>query len=470
MIPSNRVVPSPDPNDYLATLLELGSLLNSSLELKQVLETAIEQVIAFVGAERGFILLYDTATGRVWGEAVRNIEKEALESTLSGKDDKNRAEISRTIVENVLDSQQPVLSHNAMEDPRFAGRMSVQLSNLRSVLCVPLIAQGRLLGVTYLDSRLKTGVFTEHHLSMLAAFANQASVALENARLYDNLRNSMDERLRLQDELHTQETQRLALEEASRLKSDFIGFVAHELRNPLTTIRGYVQTLMSDTEHTLGEDIEQEFYEAIEADSDRLLDMINELLDVSRLEAGRPLSLASKQMEIRPLLQKLARRHRFYKYFTTKHNLVADIADNVPEMIEADEDKMNQIISNLLSNAIKYSPDGGEIKLAARLEDPPAPNNGEAIASSARSGAEGDGFIVIDVIDSGVGMTDEQADRLFRQYERIERDDIKKIPGTGLGLYLIKSLVELHGGEISCKSAQGAGSVFTVRLPIAQKG
>ncbi len=435
-----------EPTDYLATLLQLGQLLNSSLDLKQVLETAIEQVISFVGAERGFILLVDIETGRVWGEALRHIEKRALEATLGNIGGANEAEISRYIVESALDTRQPILSVNAMEDPRFANRQSVQLTHLRSVCCVPLIAQGRLLGIIYIDNRLKSGVFTERHLDMLSAFANQAAVAIQNARLYDNLRGSLEERLRLQDELHSQETQRLALEEASRLKSDFIGFVAHELRNPLTTIRGYVQTMLADEEHTLDEETKQEFFEAIEADSDRLLDMINELLDVSRLEAGRPLSLSLKEIELPGLLEKLARRHKFYKFFTPRHSIVTDLADDLPSTITADEDKLNQIFSNLLSNAIKYSPDGGEIRLTARWE--------------------GDGQIVISVKDAGVGMSQEQCGRLFRQYERIDRDAIKNIPGTGLGLYLVKSLVELHGGTITCESEPGQGSTFLVRLPV----
>lgn len=437
--------PQPPP-DELATLLQLGQLLNSSLDLKHVLETAIEQVIAFVSAERGFILLVDVETGRVWGEAVRDIEKTALESTLSGVDEQNRAEISRSLVESVLETRRPVLAHNAMEDPRFANRQSVQLASLRSVLCVPLLAQGRLLGVIYLDNRIKSGVFTEHHLSLLSAFGNQAAVALENARLYDNLRRSLEDRIRLQDELHQKETQRIALEEANRLKSDFIGFVAHELRNPLTTIRGYVQTMMQDEENTLEEVVKQEFYEAIEADSDRLLDMINELLDVSRLEAGRPLSLAVRPVELRPLLGKLARRHRFYKFFTRKHEMVTDFAPDLPKTIEADEDKLNQVLSNLLSNAIKYSPDGGQIRLSA-----------------VRDGEDG---ILITVKDAGVGMTPEQAGKLFRQYERLEREDIKNIPGTGLGLYLVKHLVELHGGKIWVESEPGQSSAFHVRLPL----
>ena len=442
--PLNNV--SPQRDNYLETLLRLGQLLNSSLDLHHVLETAIEQVIGFVGAERGFILLVDVRHGKIWGEALRNIEKQGLEATLKGTDKSNRAEISKSIVEDVLKHHKPVLSHNAMEDPRFSERASVQLTHLRSVLCVPLVAQGKSLGIIYVDNRAKTGMFSEHHLSMLSAFANQASVAIENARLYDNLRRSLDEKLSLQDALHKQETTRLALEEAGRLKSDFIGFVAHELRNPLTTIRGYVQTLLQDTGHTFDEETKEEFYSAIEADADRLLEMINDLLDVSRLEAGRPLTLSLKEVDVRSLLERLVKRHRFYKFFTTNHELVLQMSDDVPATILADEDKLNQIISNLLSNAIKYSPNGGRIGVSAEILE--------------------SGLLQIQVRDSGVGMTEEQGGRLFRQYERIERSSIQNIPGTGLGLYLTKNLVELHGGTITCRSVQGSGSAFTITIPV----
>lgn len=436
---------SPSQENYLEKLLELGQLMNSTLELKQVLDIAMEQVIKFVGAERGFILLVDVATGKVWGEAMYQIDRAALEAAFSGREGGNQAEISKTIVENVLTTKQPVISYNAMEDPRFASRQSVQFHNLRSVLCVPLLVRDKLLGVIYLDNRLKTGVFSEEHLQMLQAFSNQAAIALENARLYENLRRSLEERLRLQDELHKQETRRLAMEEANRLKSDFIGFVAHELRNPLTTIRGYVQTILSDTDHTLDEETKQEFYRAIEADADRLLDMINELLDVSRLEAGRPLTLAIREVDIRAVLERLVNRYRYYKFYTDRHQLVLDVADDVPNTIEADEDKLTMIFSNLISNALKYSPQGGEVRITARKEAD---------------------TLVVQVKDQGVGMTQEECARLFRPYERLEREEIRNIQGTGLGLYLVKHLVDLHKGTISVESARGQGSTFTVRLPL----
>jgi signal transduction histidine kinase len=427
---------------YLRTLLQLGQTLNVSLDLSQVLHIVIEQVVQFVRAERGFILLVEEKTGRVWGKATHGIDPTAIEAALNGHDPGNRPEISRTIVEQALRERCVVLSTNAMEDPRFASRTSVRLAHVRSVLCVPLIAQGRLLGIIYLDNRIRTGVFSDHDAEMLEAFANQAAVAVENARLYDNLRRSLEERLRLQQELHENETRRRALEEANRLKSDFIGFLSHELRNPLTTIRGYAQTL-SVGDGSLEPVVRKEFLETIEAECDRVLNLINELLDSARLEANRPLALNTRPLDIASLLQKQAQAQQFYNYWTQAHCMVVDIAPDLPEVL-ADEDKVNQIMANLLSNAIKYSPEGGPITMTAR------PANG---------GVE------IMVRDEGVGMSDEQQSLLFGKYERLEREEIRNISGAGLGLYLTRRLVELHGGTISCRSVPGQGSAFTVFLP-----
>ena len=432
--------------NYLRSLLHLGQILNVSLDLEQVLHIAITQVVQFVKAERGFILLVDEGTNRVSGKAAHGMDLLELETLLSGRDGKNRPQVSRTIVEEALRDRRSVLSINAMEDPRYQAHTSVQLANVRSVLCVPLIAQGQTLGIVYLDNRIKVANFNEHDAEMLTAFANQAAVAIQNARLYDNLRKSMEERLRLQQEVAEKETQRLALEEANRLKSDFIGYISHELRNPLTTIRGYVQTLAADSDHTIELETQAEFYETIEAEADRMLNLINELLDSSRLEAHRPVTLNARNIDIAPVLNKLARAQRFYSSWTPEHRMITDIAPDLP-LIEADEDKVMQIVSNLLSNATKYSPSGGEIIL------------------SARRGHEG---VEIVVHDHGVGLTDEQQDMLFGQFERLEREDIEKIGGTGLGLYLTRHLVELHGGTIRCESARGEGSAFTVFLPEKQ--
>lgn len=433
-----------DTTGYVTTLFRLGQILSSSLDVNRVLATAIEQVVKFVGAERGFILVVDENTRKVRGLATEGIDNLALEATLAGRDPSNKPEISHTIVDLALREQRGTLSTNAMEDPRFKARTSVQLSNVRSVMCIPLTVQDHVLGVVYVDNRVRSGLFDERHFEMLNAFASHAAVAIQNAQLYENLRKSMEDRLHLQDELHANERQRLALEEANRLKSDYVALVSHELRNPLTTIRGYVQTLQQDEDGTLPADVKQEFLETIEAECDRMLDLINELLDSARLDANRPLALCLRPIAIEPFLHKLSRSCRFYKAWTDRHSIRLDIAKDLPE-ITADEDKVHQILANLLTNAIKYSPNGGEIVISAALAD---------------------GGIRIAVRDHGLGMTQEQQSRLFHRYERAERKDIEGISGTGLGLYLTRHLVELHGGTISCTSEQGKGTEFAVILPL----
>jgi signal transduction histidine kinase len=434
-----------DERGYLATLLQLSQTLNSTLDVAQVLHTAIEQVVDFVSAERGFILLVDPATFRVWGKATQHIDPLDLESYLAGRDKTNKAEVSRTIIDECLRERHTVMSLNAQDDPRYNKHTSVKISQVRSVLCVPLTAQGQTLGIVYVDNRVRTGIFTDLHAEMLQAFANQAGVAIQNARLYENLRKSMDQQLSLKEEIQDKETQRLALEEANKLKSDFIGFVSHELRNPLTTIRGYVQTLSADTDDSLGQEVQAEFYETIEAECDRMLDMINELLDTSRMEAGRPITLALKEVNLSALLHRVARSQKFYKFWTPAHSLDLQVPEGLPHLI-ADEDKLHQILSNLLSNSIKYSPDGGTICLSAQ----PANGGVEVVVS-----------------DEGLGMTQEQIGKLFSMYERLEREDIKSISGTGLGLHLTKTLVETHGGKINVESEPGKGSRFHVWLPLS---
>src|SRR5258706_4339953 len=155
-----------------------------------------------------------------------------------------------------------------------------------------------------------------------------------------------------------------------------------------------------------------EFYEIIEAEADRMLDLINEVLDASRLEANRPITLNTRMVQLRPMLERLGRSQRFYKFWTPNHKMAIRLDEELPE-IEADEDKVHQIVANLLSNAIKYSPNGGSVTLSAAPQD---------------------GGIRIVVSDEGIGMNDDQRSRLFGRYERLEREDIQQISGTGLGL------------------------------------
>ncbi|MCJ7797562.1 MAG: HAMP domain-containing histidine kinase [Thermoleophilia bacterium] len=202
---------------------------------------------------------------------------------------------------------------------------------------------------------------------------------------------------------------------------------------------GFAQTLRGMPEK-IDEEERAEFLGIIEQESNRLLVMINDLLDISRMEAGRTLSVDYKDVDLRPLTEHVV---RFQRVTTTSHSFLFEFpAEGLT--VEADRDKVEQIVTNLVSNAIKYSPKGGEVVIGAREE-------GEEV--------------VVYVRDQGLGMGPEEIGQLFQRYQRVDRDAIKGIRGTGLGLYLVRGLVEVHGGRVWAESQPGEGSTFYFSLP-----
>jgi len=229
------------------------------------------------------------------------------------------------------------------------------------------------------------------------------------------------------------------LEELSQMKTEFVSLVSHELRTPLTSIMGFAQTLRG-MPGKLDEEERAEFLGIIEQESNRLLVMINDLLDISRMEAGRTLSVDYKDVDLRALAEHVV---RFQRVTTTSHGFLFEFPQD-GLTVEADRDKVEQILTNLVSNAIKYSPKGGDVVIGAHAE-------GEEV--------------VVYVRDQGLGMGPEEIGRLFQRYQRVDRDAIKGIRGTGLGLYLVRGLVEVHGGRVWAESQPGEGSTFYFSLP-----
>jgi len=224
-----------------------------------------------------------------------------------------------------------------------------------------------------------------------------------------------------------------------RMKTAFVSTVSHELRTPLTSIKGFISTLLMDEE---GFDTEtrHEFYTIIDTECDRLTRLISDLLNVSRIEAGRALDLNPKEVALPSLIDRVVTAQKSY---TTKHEFDIQVDGSLPTII-ADEDKVDQILTNLTNNAIKYSPDGGTITIRGREED---------------------GMVVISVADQGMGIPKEHLPKVFDRFHRVDNRDTRKVGGTGIGLYLVKHLVEAHGGTISVESEVGKGSTFTFTLP-----
>jgi PAS domain S-box-containing protein len=227
-----------------------------------------------------------------------------------------------------------------------------------------------------------------------------------------------------------------------RMKSAFVATVSHELRTPLTAIKGFISTLLMDSEDAFTPEDRREFYSIIDQETDRLTRLINDLLNIARIEAGESLKPVYKQVDFYSLSKKVVMIQR---QATTKHTIIHEVPEDLPKII-ADEDKVDQILTNLLSNAIKYSPNGGEIRVKAWEEDAD--------------------HIVFYVSDQGMGIPKEHLSRVFEKFHRVDNTDTRKQYGTGLGLYLVKHLVEaIHGGQIWVESEVGVGSTFYVRLP-----
>lgn len=225
-----------------------------------------------------------------------------------------------------------------------------------------------------------------------------------------------------------------------RMKTAFVSTVSHELRTPLTSIKGFISTLLQDVDNFYDADTVHEFYTIIDQECDRLTRLISDLLNVSRIEAGRALDLNPTPVNIPSIVDKVVATQKSY---TSRHEFVVELDPEIPTIV-ADSDKVDQILTNLVSNSIKYAPEGGTITVTGR------PTNG---------------IVRMAVIDQGMGIPKEHLDKVFDRFHRIDNRDTRKVGGTGIGLYLVKHLVEAHGGKIWVESEVGKGSSFIFELP-----
>jgi PAS domain S-box-containing protein len=225
-----------------------------------------------------------------------------------------------------------------------------------------------------------------------------------------------------------------------RMKTAFVSTVSHELKSPLTSIKGFISTLLTDEDGYYDKDTVRGFYQIIDRECERLIRMINDLLNVSRIEAGHALELYPEPVDLLPLIEKVV---TVQKSYTEKHHIKIDVDGDLP-IIVADEDKVDQILTNLISNAIKYSPRGGEITVSARRD--------------------GTG-VIFAVEDEGIGIPAEHLPRVFEHFHRVDNRNTRQVGGTGIGLTIAKHLVEAHGGRIWAESEPGKGSTFRFTLP-----
>ena len=292
----------------------------------------------------------------------------------------------------------------------------------RAVLAVPLVREGHLIGGLTVF-RKTPGEFALGTVDLLRTFATQSALAIQNARLFRELADKSRQ-----------------LEAASQHKSEFLANMSHELRTPLNAIIGFSEVL---SERMFGElnEKQEEYSKDIHASGQHLLSLINDILDLSKIEAGR-MELELSDFHLPTALDSaltLVRERAGRRSISLQLNV-----DERLGQIQADERKVRQVVLNLLSNAIKFTPEGGHIEVRATPQD---------------------GLVEVSVSDTGVGIAPEDQEAVFEEFRQVGSAD-KKVEGTGLGLTLCRKFVELHGGRIWVKSQLGVGSTFTFAIPV----
>jgi two-component system, NtrC family, sensor kinase len=296
--------------------------------------------------------------------------------------------------------------------------------DLRSMLVIPMVREGKSIGAIRV-SRTEPTLFSDKQVALLQTFANQAVIAIENVRLFKELEGANRE-----------------LSVASQHKSEFLANMSHELRTPLNAVIGFSEVLSEGMFGDLNEK-QDEYLKDIHASGQHLLSLINDILDLSKIEAGRmeleltdfhlPMALDNALTLVR---ERAGRR---------SIALQVSVDERLGE-VRADERKIRQVVLNLLSNAIKFTPEGGRIEVGAVPKD---------------------GSVEVSVSDTGVGIAPEDQDAIFEEFRQVGTAE-KKAEGTGLGLTLCRKFIELHGGKIWVKSQLGAGSTFTFTIPVRQ--
>jgi len=401
-----------------ATADVLKVISRSTFDLKSVLQTLVESAGRLCGADyatitrqKDGVLFFAEAYGysSEFIEYVKATPVERARGTATG----------RALLEGRVIHIADVLA-----DPDYTWAEAQRLGGYRTVLGVPMLREGIPIGVLTL-TRSEVRPFTEKQIELVSTFADQAAIAIENVRLFDEIQDKSRQ-----------------LQLASEHKSQFVASMSHELRTPLNAIIGLTEMMVTNATR-FGTEKAHEPLQRVNRAGTHLLGLINQVLDLSKIEAGK-LELNPQSVQLAPLINEvigtagqLAEQN--------KNCLVVDAQENLG-VLTVDPMRLRQILLNLLSNACKFTK-GGEIKLAARKV-----SNGKSLVEFA-------------VSDTGIGMTAEQQAKLFEEFTQADASTAQNFGGTGLGLAITRKLARMMGGDVTVASEPGKGSVFTVRLP-----
>jgi signal transduction histidine kinase len=403
----------------LKALGEVGQAVSSTLDLETVLTRIVSHAVQLSGTDGGAIYEYDEQSEEFLMRATDHMEEELIAAFRA-----NPPRLGDTVVGRAALNQAPIQIVDISQAHEYAPRMRELLVRygFRASLAVPLLREDKIIGGLVVR-RKSTGEFRPEVIELLKTFATQSALAIQNARLFREI-----------------EDKGRQIEAANRHKSEFLANMSHELRTPLNAIIGFSEVLL-DPSLEVSKEEQSQFLTDVLGSGKHLLGLINEVLDLAKIEAGK------MELQIEPaLLQDVVEAvSNTMRSLAVKKSL--DLRAECDEQLTPfpmDGARVKQVLLNLVGNAIKFTPEGGKVWV--------------------RAGAM-NGDVCVEVGDTGPGIAAEDQERIFQEFQQAG-SDAGKPQGTGLGLALAKKFVEMHGGKIWVESEVGKGSTFTFTLPI----
>ena len=398
-----------------ATADVLKVISRSAFDLGPVFETVVENAVRLCGADRGFLFRFDGELLRM--AAFYNASPELTEWVRQNPITPGR----RTVSARAALERRTVQVPDVQADSEYASVRDV--APIRTTLGVPMLKGDTLVGVIAIY-RLEVRPFTDQQIALVETFADQAVIAIENVRLFDEIQDKGRQ-----------------LAEASQHKSQFLASMSHELRTPLNAIIGVSEMLREDTE-ALKQDTEP--LDRVLGAGRHLLALINDILDLSKIEAGR-MELHLESFAVAPLIEDVVKT--IEPLVAKNENRVIAQCDNAIKTMNADQMRLRQALLNLMSNANKFT------------------HHGTITIDAHQRQENGRDWITLAVADTGIGMTAEQMGKLFQEFSQASSATASKYGGTGLGLAISRRFCQMMGGDITVESEPGRGSIFTIRLP-----
>ncbi|OUD12877.1 ATP-binding sensor histidine kinase [Thioflexithrix psekupsensis] len=415
----------------LASVLKAAQVFSSEIVLERLLTKMMLITLENAGAQRGFLLLNRHGQWCVQAETDSEQNQVKILPALPLKD---YPFLAAGIVYYVARTRQTLVLNDAANNPRFANDPYLLEKKPKSVLCTPLLNQGKLTGLLYLENNLAMGIFTPNRLTLLNLLSTQMAIAIDNARLYAELEEKVLERTEALDIKNQQ------LMDLNQEKNEFLAIVAHDLKNPLSGIQGLVEAIELEFDQLKKEEI-LEMLATVQHSAQQMFELINNLLNVHRIESGN-MTFDFKIFNLLPLAHHLIRTYEAranHKSITLRL-----LANESGYPVYADEKIVYQILDNLLSNAIKYSPYHTQVTLYLQSQAD---------------------YLKCVIEDQGQGFTAADKQQLFGKFTRLSAQPTGEESATGLGLFIVKKLVHLLNGTVECESELGKGARFIVLLP-----